>query len=85
VPVGQCGEGVVVLHQEATTVLWCTGWHWAAGQVQVRGDHHVDARGVGEQPELRTQAWVEVQQLVPAIPGVEAVVEVDDAPEPQPG
>jgi len=56
----------------------------ATRQIEVQRPHDVDAGRRLEQPELRAQARVEVQELVLLIATVEPPVQVHDAAEPEP-
>ncbi len=80
--VAAVGEGrrevEVLEHEVAPLDHRCVGDRPAA-QVEMQGAHHVDAGGVVEEAELRTDAGVEVEQLVTAVAAVEAPVEVGDA------
>ena len=77
-PVAEGPERVVVLHQEAAPAHLLARRGRLAGQVEVLGSDHVDARGVAEQPELGAEPRIEVEQLVLAVPGVQAQVKVED-------
>jgi hypothetical protein len=49
------------------------------GQVEICRPSHVDAAAVLEDPELRAQPGVEVEEAKPAVSGVTSQVEVQHA------
>lgn len=51
----------VVLHHERPTGQWCPGGQRTVGQIQVQGAYDVQARAVGEEPELRARTGIEAQ------------------------
>src|SRR5215472_4445785 len=66
-PVAERSERVVVLDHERAAVHLRGCWHRLPGEVEVGGTHHVDSSGVAEEPELRAEPRVEVQQFVLAV------------------
>ncbi|MBE9500067.1 hypothetical protein IHE61_24410 [Streptomyces sp. GKU 257-1] len=75
----QRGQQRVVLHDEDPARPPARFGHGSPGQMQVLGPDHVQSGAVGEEPELRAGARIEVHQVVDAGDRVEPEVEVEDA------
>ncbi len=84
-PVRERADRVVVLDQERALVDLLTGRDRLAGQIEVGGDGEVGPRGVTEQPELRAEPRIEIQQVVPPVSGIQADIEVEQTAVPEPG
>ena len=78
-PVAKRADRVVVLDEKGARVHLLAERHALAGEVEVGGQRDIDAGGVAENPELRAQPGIEVEQLVLAVPGVQTYVEVEQA------
>ncbi len=76
---GERAERVVVFHQKRAPVRLLAWRDGLAGQVEVGGQGDVGTRGVAEYPELRTEPGIEIQQVVLAIPGVQADIEIEQS------
>jgi hypothetical protein len=84
-PGGEGADRIVVLDQEGPLVHLLGGRDGLAGQVEIGGEREVGPRGVAEDPELRAEPRIEVQQVVLAIPGVQPDIEVEQAAIAEPG
>ena len=78
-PVAERADRIVVLDQEGASVHLLGGRDGLTGQVEVGGQGDIGSRGVAENPELRAEPGVEVQQVVLPVPGVQADIEVEHA------
>lgn len=77
---GEPRRAVEVFDDEAVTIRLAAVGHVTARKVEMQGPHDVDSRIGLEQPELRADPRVEVEELVLAVAAVQSPVEVDDAP-----
>ena len=80
-PVADRAQRVVVLDQEAAVPGHLARRHRLPGEIEIRGPDDIETGAGGEQPELRPEPRVEIQQLVLGVPRVEAQVEIEDPAE----
>jgi hypothetical protein len=72
----QSGEQVIRLYDECSADHHGQTADQPSCQVKMESTHGVYPGSIFEHPKVRTDAWVEIEELVLAIPLVEAIIDV---------
>src|SRR5580700_3219723 len=77
--VSETGQQIIGFHNEGTVFDHRQLANAPAREIQMKSAHDVDPGPVFEHPKIRTDPRIQVEELVLAIPLVEAIIDVHDA------
>ena len=75
----ETGQQIIRFHDEGTVFDHRQLANPPAREIQMKSAHDVDPGPVFEHPKIRTDPRIQVEELVLAIPLVEAIIDVHDA------